>query len=182
MKFLKTPFVDLKTTRAFSLIESVVAIGIFAFVIVGILGLFPAGVQRQADAAAEARARIIAESIFSAINASDSLTDSKLPPEVAEDASRLKRSDHTRGTLIGFSQDGTAVNYVWPVGSLSDWVSGNTPNGQDITIKARIQAVPVPDNPNLYQVTVDVGSPANLPESARKAFSFTSMVFSPPPA
>lgn len=169
-----------KNDRAFSLIESVVAIGIFSFVIVGILGLFPAGVQRQADSAAEARARIIAESIFSAINASDSLTDAKIPPEVAEDARYLQRRDYTQGALIGFSQDGTGVNYVWPAGSLSDWTSGNTPSGQDITIKARVQAVPVPDNPNLYQVTVDVGLPANLPESARKVFSFTSMVFSPP--
>lgn len=167
--------------RGFSLVETVVAIGIFSFVIVGILGLFPAGVRRQAESANEARARIIAESIFQAIRASDYITDAKIPAEVDPNATGFQRRDHTQGSLIGFSQDGTAVNYVWPGGSISDWENGNTPNNQNITIKARVQAVPVPDMPNLYQVTVDVGSPANLPASARKVFSFNSMVYSPPP-
>jgi type II secretory pathway pseudopilin PulG len=165
--------------RAFSLVETVVAIGIFSFVIVGILGLFPAGMKRQAEARAEARARIIAESIFECIKASESLANSKIPSEI-ENPYGLQSRSHLQGTLLGYAQDGTSINYLWPPGSTSDWANGNIPANQSITTKARIQVTPVPDNPNLYQVTVDVGSPANLPENAMQIFSFTTLVYSPP--
>lgn len=163
---------------AFSLVECVVAIGIFAFVIVGIIGLFPAGMRRQAESGAEARARIIAESIFEAIKASDSLQNSKIPIEIG--SPNLQFANFIQGKLIGFGQDGTGVNYVWPGSSTSDWDSASIPNNQNITTKARVLAVPHPVIPNLYQVTVDVGAPANLPASARKTFSFSTLFYSPP--
>ncbi len=161
---------------AFSLIETVVAIGIFSFVIVGIIGLFPAGMRRQSEAAAETRARIIAESIFDCIKASDSLANCKIPVEIG--TPNLQFRNHIQGTLLGFGQDGTGINYAWDSGSLGDWDSANIPANQNITTKARVRAVAVPNMPNLYTVTVDVGTPANLPATVRKTFSFTTLVHS----
>lgn len=163
---------------AFTLVESVIAIGIFAFVIVGILGLFPAGMRRQAESGAEVRARIIAESIFESIKASDTLQNSKIPIEIG--SGNLQFGNFIQGRLLGFGQDGTGINYVWPAGSTADWESGNVPPNQDITTKARILATPVNGTPNLYRVTAEIGSPANLPSAVRKTFSFTSYFFSPP--
>jgi type II secretory pathway pseudopilin PulG len=166
------------TSRGFSLIETVVALGIFSFVIVGILGLFPAGIKRQAESGAEARARIIAESIFETMRASDSLDNCKIPIEVGQP--NLQFRNHITGTILGFGQDGTGVNYAWPSGNLSDWDSENVPPGQNITTKALVSAIPDPNTPNLYQVTVDVGTPAELPASARQVFSFTTLAYFPP--
>jgi type II secretory pathway pseudopilin PulG len=167
-----------KTVSAFSLVECVVAMGIFAFVIVGIIGLFPAGMRRQADSIAETRAKIIAESIFSAMKASENLKNSKVPIEIG--SPNLQFADYTQGKLIGFGQDGTGVNYVWPGTAINEWDTGSVPPNQDITTKARVLSSPHPTIPNLYQVTVDVGSPANLPAPARKVFTFSTLVYSPP--
>jgi uncharacterized protein (TIGR02598 family) len=167
----------LSSARAFTLVESVIAIGIFAFVIVGIIGLFPAGMKRQADAGAEARARVIAESIFEGIKASDFITEVRLPQQVDSKGDPLPKADITDGVLLGFSVDGTSVNYIWRDG-VSAWDSGNNaPPEQNITTKARVQAVKVPEKPDLYQVIVDVGSPADLPADSMTVFTFTSYAY-----
>jgi uncharacterized protein (TIGR02598 family) len=178
MKHTPAPKLLIQQKSAFTLVETVVAIGIFSFVIVGILGLFPAGMRRQAESGAEARARIIAESVFETIKVSDSLQNSKIPVEVG--TPNLQFRNHIQGTLLGFAQDGTGINYAWPSGSTSDWGNGNVPANQNITTKARVLSTLVPDNPNLYQVTVDVGTPANLPERAMQVYRFTTFVHSPP--
>lgn len=184
-----------KPTRSgFTLIESVVAIGIFAFVIVGILGLFPAAMQRQADAAAESRARIIAESIFEGIKSSDRIESpdkkeedtAKLPPEVNSDSENpgLQRGDYVDGIVLGYSKIGTAVNMIWR-NNLAVWESADVPPNQDIVIKALVQAKELRDEDptapeNLYRVTVTVGSPAYVLATARTVFTFTNYIFLPP--
>jgi type II secretory pathway pseudopilin PulG len=168
------------SSRAFTLIESVIAIGIFAFVIVGILGLFPAGMKRRADAGAEARARIIAESIFEAIKASDSPERVKLPQAVKAEDGRLPvfNFNITKNKLVGFSQDGTALNWAWPDGNISPWETGENEEGNDITTKALISTKK--EKGNLYRVTVRVGTPASLPAKNMTIFSFTSYALFPP--
>ena len=54
------PLPPIQPPGGFSLVEVTIAIGIFAFVIVGILGLLPAGMRLRADSAADTRAVLIA--------------------------------------------------------------------------------------------------------------------------
>jgi len=51
-------------TSAFSLIEIAVSLGIFAFAIVGIMGLFPAALQQSAESSALTRGSFIANAIL----------------------------------------------------------------------------------------------------------------------
>jgi uncharacterized protein (TIGR02598 family) len=51
--------------RGFSLIEIVIAIGIIAFAIVGIMGLFPVAMRSALESQRETRAAVIAQQIFS---------------------------------------------------------------------------------------------------------------------
>lgn len=52
-------------SRAFSLVEIVLALGIISFAIVGIMGLFPAAMKSAQESQRETRAALIARQIFS---------------------------------------------------------------------------------------------------------------------
>ena len=51
-------------SAGFSLVEVTVAIGIFAFVVVGVLGLLPTALRMRAESAQETRAVMIATGAF----------------------------------------------------------------------------------------------------------------------
>jgi len=54
-----------QTPGGFSLVEVTIAIGLFAFVMVGILGLFPTATKMRSESALETRAVMIAQQLFS---------------------------------------------------------------------------------------------------------------------
>ncbi len=53
--------------RAFSLVEVSLALGVVAFALVGLLGLFPAGLAASRDNANETRAAQLAQSVFTTL-------------------------------------------------------------------------------------------------------------------
>ena len=61
-------------TQGFSLVEVTISIGIFAFVIVGIIGMLPAGMRMRAESAAETRGVLISEELFAAVRAATNLS------------------------------------------------------------------------------------------------------------
>lgn len=166
----------------FSLIEVTVAMGIFAFVIVGIIGLFPVAMRQQADAAFETRAKIIGEQIFQGIEASASLDNVFLPPliDAGEDGKLQQRGLKSGPILLGFAQGGTALNHIYP--GVGEWDSGDLGSGtaqQNVTYLARARVEQEGGNPALQRVTVEVGYPATLPVAARRNETFTKLVYSP---
>jgi type II secretory pathway pseudopilin PulG len=163
---------------AFSLVEVTVAIGIFAFVIVAIMGLFPAALRQKADAALETRSVMIAQQIIGGIRAGGSVSNalsSDYSIKWGENKNPSVR-DLTRGLVLGFSRDGTTVNHIWD--GTAAWENTDVgPAGQSITTKAFVSA----DNvaPGLYDVSVQVGYPANLPADKRRVQRFRTLVSSP---
>lgn len=158
------------SSAAFSLVEVTIAIGIFAFVIVGIIGLFPIGVRQREDSALETRAVMISRQIFESIEAAGNLTNVSIV--VGED--ERVNVNLLSPLVLGYEVDGTApgVNFAT---DLSKWDSGYVE--QDVTTKSKITTQRVSDQ--LYRVNVEVGYPAVLPASKRRILSFSRLAHTP---
>jgi hypothetical protein len=171
----------------FSLVEVTIAIGIFAFVVVGILGLLPAGMKMRADSAAETRGVLISEELFAAVRAAPSLTN-----VVVRDGPALTDSNNqtvnlrSGGVVIGYPSQTTVPFFLWggdrkDVGSPdSAWADGVMPPGaiaNAIDTLARLRATNVGGGLNL--VTVEVRAPASVPLARSRPISFSTLVYSP---
>lgn len=158
----------LASRAGFSLVEVTIAIGIFAFVIVAILGLFPAALRQRSDAAAETRAVLIAQQVFSGVAATGSVTNA-----LSSETNNPTLVNLSNGVVLGFSQNSTTVNQI--VNGTDSWATNEAdPN---ITTKALVIATNV--SPGLFNVSVQVGYPASLPADKRRLQTFSSLVYSP---
>ena len=173
---------------AFSLVEVVIAIGIFSFVIVGIFGLFPAALKQRENAAEETFAVLIAEELFAGVRAADGARGIVMRdgPGLSQNNNVQPAADLTEGPLVlGYptqttvpfglwqSSRGNNPDTLWESGALPQWAIDN-----GIATLARMSAEEV--TPNLYQVTVEVRLPASLPLAASRPVAFTTLVYTPP--
>ena len=171
-----------KKSAGFSLVEAVVAIGIFAFVAVAILSLFSVALKSRADSALETRATIIAEEITSVIRMSGGLKNAMFRDGPALQDRNNQTVDLTReAVVLGYPTDTTVPfglwheargkdpRRVWEEGALEPWVAAN-----QINLLAYVRAVPTL-TPGLYQLICEVRSPAALPLSHSKTVTFTTM-------
>lgn len=157
----------------FSLVEVTVAIGIFAFVAVGVLGLLPAALKQRADSSREMRAVMIAEELFSCLKASPSITN-----VILRDGPGLSWGNNVSlnlaagsNVVIGYPAQTSVPWFLWGssrgVGNPDDaWFKGQLHPGavgNGVDTLARMTATVVPGLPGLYQISVEVRSPANVP-------------------
>jgi len=170
----------------FSLVEVTVAIGIFAFVVVGVLGLLPAGMKMQAESAQETRALLIAQEMFSAVRAAPSITNVILRDGPAQAQRNNQVVDLSSGpVVVGFPsqttvpfglwhpQRGNDPDKVWEQGQLEAWAVGN-----GISTLARLSATNVPGATNLFEVKVEVRQPASVSLSNSVPSVFSSFITS----
>lgn len=163
----------------FSLVEVTIAIGIFAFVIVGIMGLFPAALRQRGDAALETRAVMAAQQVFESVRSSSSTDRIYLPPLTimgAEDPNLRFKSVGAFPVTLHFGRMSTSA--LRANDGEAGWTSGATETDADALARVRIQSEPGAA-PGLYRVSVDYGRPASLNESQRKNFTFSKLVYLP---
>jgi type II secretory pathway pseudopilin PulG len=177
-------------SAGFSLVEVTIAIGIFAFVVVGVLGLLPTAMRMRADSAAETRGVLISEELFAAVRASPNLAS----VEVRDGPGLQQRNNQMVNLLspagetvvIGYPSQTTVPYFLWggeraDVGSPdSAWVQGQMPPGavnNAIGTLARLSATEV--GGGLYRVTVEVRAPASVPLANTRPSTFTTLVYSP---
>ena len=171
--------------RGFSLVEVTIAIGIFAFVVVGVLALLPAGMRMRADSAAETRGVLIAEELFAAVRQAPNLG-----AVVLRDGPALSiRNNETESLLLGPVVVGypsqTTVPYglfsrkrsldpdgIWTTGAMPAWASANA-----IDTLARLSAQSL--GGGFYRVSVEVRAPASIPLANSRTASFSTLVYSP---
>jgi type II secretory pathway pseudopilin PulG len=175
---------------AFSLVEVVIAIGIFSFVIVGIFGLLPAALKQRENAAEETYAVLIAEELFAGVRAANGARGIVMRdgPGLTQNNNVYPTADLTQGPLVmGYPTQTTVPFGMWHAsrGNNPDgiWNDGNLPQwaiDNGIATLARMSAEEI--TPSLYQVTVEVRLPASLPLEAARPVTFTTLVFTPPPA
>jgi type II secretory pathway pseudopilin PulG len=185
MKTLR-PHISAPRPDAFSLVEVTIAIGIFAFVVVGVMGLLPAGMRMRADSAAETRGVLIAQELFAAVRAATNLA-----AVVVRDGPALQYRNNqpvnlkTETVVIGYPSQTTVPYFLWGgsrgAGSPdSAWVQGQMPSGavaNAIETLARLSATNI--GGGLYRVTVEVRAPASIPLANSRAATFTTVVPSP---
>jgi type II secretory pathway pseudopilin PulG len=178
----------------FSLVEVTVAIGIFAFVAVGVLGLLPAALKQRADSSREMRAVMIAEELFSSLQAAPSITNVTLRdgPGLGAGQNQTVNLLDTNTVVVGYPAQTSVPWFLWGgqrnVGTPdSAWLQGVMPPGavaNGIDTLARMTATNISGVPGLYRVTVQVRSPASVPlmTGARTntlPVTFTSLFYSP---
>ena len=163
----------------FSLVEVTIAIGIFAFVIVAILGLFPVALKQRSDSALETRGMLVAQQMLENIASASSTNAIPLPPLFDMTASSNNLTFRPLGSFpltLQFARSGTSP--LRPVNGTSGWTSGASETDADALARVRIE--PVAGGPTgLYRATVDYGRPASLPETRRKNFTFSKLVYLP---
>jgi hypothetical protein len=177
----------------FSLVEVTVAIGIFAFVVVGVLGMFPAGMRMRADSSQETRGMLIAQELFASVAASPSVRAVVMRdgPGLRPGNNISPAADLTLGPVVVGYPTRTTVPYglwhssrggspesggdpegVWSRGELPGWALSLS-----VDALARISATNVA--PGLFQVNVEVRAPANIPLTNSRPISFSTLVYSP---
>lgn len=190
---MKAPHSQHAPDAGFSLVEITVAIGIFAFVAVGILGLLPAALKIRNDSAQDTRAAIIADELFGAIQAGGSLTNVLVrdgPGEQLNNESSINLAMTNNPITFGYTSRTTVPYYRWHSQSQDAnaknpglaWTNGITNNANainnDIQTLAYLYATNVSNG--LYRVTCEVRSPATLPLTKSKPVVFTTLVYSQP--
>jgi type II secretory pathway pseudopilin PulG len=175
-------------SRGFSLVEVTIAIGIFAFAIVGILGLLPAGMRIRADSAAETRGVLISEELFASVRAATNLAAVTVRDGPGLQATNNQTINLANGdaVVIGYPSQTTVPYFLWggkrtDVGTPeSAWVEGKMPPEamqNAIDTLARLSASRMGNG--LYRVSVEIRAPAILALSNSRPISFSTLVYSP---
>jgi len=187
---MKAPASTLRRPGGFSLVEVTIAIGIFAFVVVGVLGLFPTAMKMRRDASAETRAVMAAQEVFASINAAPDIRNVTLRRGTkSEDVMRVNFA--TGAAAFGYSIQSAVPFFGWWSGSEraeyqnpeAVWRSGSGSDsavlGNSIDMLVFVTATNVPNAPNLFRVTVQARSPVDIPLTNASPVTFTSFVYSP---
>jgi len=175
------------SSRGFSLVEVAIAIGIFAFVVVGVMGLLPAGLRLRADSAAETRGVLISEELFAAAKATTNLAAVTIRTGPKLSTGDLRTINIlTSPVVIGFPSQTTMPYYFygWSQPPGVAWTNANGSSSEivasaanAIDTLARLSATRIA--PRLYNVTVEVRAPASIPLANSRPATFSTLVYSP---
>jgi type II secretory pathway pseudopilin PulG len=173
---------------AFSLVEVVVALGIFSFVIVGIFGLLPAALKLREDSSQDSHAVLVAEELVAAVRNADSIRNVTLRdgPGLKPGNNVYPGADLTAGNLvIGYPSQTTVPFGLWHSSRGNDpdglWTSGRLPSWaveNGIATLARISALEL--TPSVYQITIEVRSPASIPLENSRPVTFITRAYAEP--
>jgi type II secretory pathway pseudopilin PulG len=161
MKFILRQRRDFRRTEAFSLVEVVVALGICTFVLVGIMGLFMAGMRVNRDSEDEIQAANLASLIISSCRAAPLSVSGNF----AVPASALTNAFATAYNNNYVTLDGTLTNAPGSAAYSITCRSGtNTVTGPNIAQVYLMLGWPIQANPNngashYYEVSTYISFP-----------------------
>ena len=176
-----------EASPAFSLVEVTIAIGLFAFVVVAVVGMFPAAMKMRSESALETRAAMIAQELFAAVDRAPSMTNVVLRagPDL-NDMNNLQTIDlQSEVVVVGFPAQTSVPFFMWYNGRSagtpeSAWENGQLPAGamaNDIFFLSRLSATNVTNS--LYRVDVQVRAPAAVPRTKSTVLSFSTLQHKP---
>lgn len=153
------PFGHRVRAGAFSLVEIVLALGIMAFAIVGIMGLFPVALRSAQEAQRETHAALIARKIFSDLRSSPA-GDTFIATNSNLLASQPRFSlSNASTTSVQYTAEGR------PVGP-----------GQDPIFLATVTVSPDTPSDGLARIEATVEAPASAPASSRSKYTFVTLM------
>jgi Tfp pilus assembly protein PilV len=168
------------------LVEVVIAIGIFAFVIVGIVGLFPAALRIRAESSLDTRSAMIAQQIMAAVDTSPSLTNVVIPTGTYVGNPATKTNNLLSAsfpTVLGYQALSTLPYWIYQTSPNASWSNvaagdtevANSTRQNSIDTMVRVTASTNNLSNNLAQITVEVRSPAALAASNSRIVTFTTI-------
>lgn len=159
------------SSRGFSLVEVVLALGIISFVLVAIFGLFPVGYKNAQESRRETRAAYLAEQILNDLRSSPFTSASILHEDgngVLEALPALDLSLSGKRALACDNQN--AITRQIGEADYSNGVAD--PNAEFL---AQVQVTPT-EFDHLSEITVEVSAPVSAPLSARSRYSFHTLI------
>jgi type II secretory pathway pseudopilin PulG len=181
---------------AFSLTEVVIALGIFAISMVGILALFPVASSAGRESSEETQAAIIAQTVLGDLRASAGalgqtngwmVVGPNTFGQLLTNRINLNQSSDTAIaydiTLRNLANSGGGAPQIGPpIGLKALALVQNYSNA--VTVPGAIYATltrvrPVGTAPGLAAVTVEVSTPANVALTNRRVYSFSSLITGP---
>lgn len=174
---------------AFSLVEVVIAIGIFAFVVVGIVGLYPAAMRIRAESSLDTRAAMIAQQMVAAVDSSTNLNSqfglaiptgtyignpAAVYTNLTNPAASIVLGYQARSTLPYWVYQGNP-NASWENAGAADTDVGNSIRQNSIDTLMRLTASTNNLSNNLVQITIEVRSPAALARTNSRVVTFTTI-------
>ena len=189
------PFIPRRPPAAFSLTEVVIALGIFAVSMVGVLALFPVASSAGRESSEETQAAILAQTTIGDLRSSAS--------SLGRASGWLVSGPNTFGQLIrninldepndyaiaydivlrDFANSGGGAPQVGPpiglkaLTNVSNYSNAVTIPGAIYLSLTRVR--PVTTVPGLAAVTVEVSTPANVTLTNRRVYSFSTLITGP---
>ncbi|HEY5791667.1 MAG TPA: hypothetical protein VIS74_00115 [Chthoniobacterales bacterium] len=152
--------------------EITLALGIVAFALVAIMGLFPVAMKNALESQNETRATFIAQSIFSDLESGPASTNTFLAAGTnwSSPGDRVIVNLKAANTFyVKYSDEGA------PVGTYSN-VSAFEAAGGDAAYGARVIITPDPVLANLSRAEVQVESPLSAASASRAKFNFVTLL------
>lgn len=169
----------------FSLVEVTIAIGIFAFVVVGIIGLFPTALRLRSESALDTRAYMIAQQLFASVQGSLNISNASFRDGPAMGPGNTRNTNLLTGPVVlGYQVRSAMPYYYYFQNPGAAWTNAGGADAQiaqstvnEIDALARLSATLVTNIPgvtNLYQIRVEVRSPATLPLTNTRPVTFST--------
>lgn len=158
----------LSRKTAFSLIEIILALGVIAFAIVGIMGLFPVAMKSAQESQRETRATLIAQQIFSDLRTGTGTNRFVITGSSVNSTSTISLANQGASVVLSFDSAGAVLGTNSP----SSFTNG-VPNA------AFLAQVSVSTNtgvPNLSQVQTTVEAPAAAASTNRSRYTFVTLM------
>ena len=155
--------------RGFSLVEVVLALGVIAFALVGIMGLFPVAMKSAQESQRETRATLIAQQIFSDLRVSSGANRFVISGPAANNTNGLSLAS-PGNIYLAFNTNGAPLAPVAP-----SVFSNSCPDGP-AHFYVNVAVDTNTGFPNLSRVQATVEAPAAAPSANRSKYTFVTLM------
>lgn len=163
---------------AFSLLEILVALGLFAIAIAGLLALFPIALHSDKESEEETRSLFIASGVMEALNSGEGHGIFQLATGMSNSVPVLEILSPSKNSFF-FIAYNTSCEPIRKLTASEAELPVNDPNASAIVTLALISKPPLP---GLLTAEVTIASPASAPASGRSTKHFTRLVAVPLPS
>lgn len=160
---------------AFSLVEIVLALGVVAFSVIAILGLFPVALDSARESQRQTTATLIAQSVFSEIKTTGSSSTSGTSWKVryGEGTNDWHTITPTSGEqFIVYTKEGSVLGKV----DAASTFNGTVTSPANAIFGARIKPQLVTSGSGLVQMNVNIETPMLAGTAKRTIYTFTTLI------
>ena len=163
--------------RGFTLVEITISIGIFAFVVVAILGMFPTALRLRTESSLETRAVMIANQLFAAVRTAPNISNVVLWAGPSPSTNSLAGN---KAVVVGYPVNASVPVFLETNNADGAWERGEMSaeaTSREVQTLAKLAATKLTNR--LYQVTVEVRAPAVARLERTPPLVFTTYHYAP---